>query len=161
MAARSRPFSPMTTKPAAPILAQRPGPIELLAEALADALDQQAHRLARDLDEALHPQHVELFGNRRPDRVSRRGGIGCRRRYRRRNFRSRRDRAPLRRRGGRTRARDRPPPRRPVRAVLPGSIRPSRVSTILTARGTVARISAATRCIVLGASSGRPCSAPR
>ena len=43
---------------AAPRFSSRPGAIELLAEALADALHQKPHRLAGHLEKALHAQHV-------------------------------------------------------------------------------------------------------
>lgn len=39
---------------AATTFAGCPGPVELMAEARADALHQQSHGLARDLDKALH-----------------------------------------------------------------------------------------------------------
>ena len=57
-APRSTPFSPITTSRPAPRLAGAPRPVELAAEARADALHQQPHRLAGDVEEALHAQHV-------------------------------------------------------------------------------------------------------
>ncbi len=57
IAARSSPFSPITTsRPCG--LAGRPGPVELLAETRPDALDQKAHRFAGDGQKAFHAQHA-------------------------------------------------------------------------------------------------------
>ena len=46
-------------------LARLPRPVELVLDARADALHQQPHRLARDLDEALHAQDVVRRRRRR------------------------------------------------------------------------------------------------
>ena len=62
MAARSRPFWPITTRRLARALAFAPGPVELVREARADALDEQPHRLAVDGDEALDAQDVVGLG---------------------------------------------------------------------------------------------------
>ena len=77
MASRSRPFSTDHDELAAPHLAGRPSGVELLPEALPDALNEQPHRLSGDLDEALHPQHSELFRDGGEAREQA-GRIGCR-----------------------------------------------------------------------------------
>ena len=64
-------------EPAAPHLASRPSGVELLPESLPDALNEQPHRLSGDLDEALHPQHSELFSDGGEAREQA-GRIGCR-----------------------------------------------------------------------------------
>ena len=50
----------------------------MLPEALPDALNEQPHRLSGDLDEALHPQHIELFsdGGEAGEQAGRIGGRG-------------------------------------------------------------------------------------
>ena len=58
IAPRSRPFSPITTSRLAARLAGAHGTIEIAAKPLTDALDQQAHRLARDFDIAFYAQNV-------------------------------------------------------------------------------------------------------
>ena len=58
IAARSSPFWPMTTRRPCRSSPGTPGTIELLLEACADTLDEQAHRLALDVGKALHAQDV-------------------------------------------------------------------------------------------------------
>ncbi len=64
-------------KPAAPHLAGCPSGVELLPEALPDALNKQPHRLSGYLDETLHSQHRELFSDGGEAREQA-GRIGCR-----------------------------------------------------------------------------------
>ena len=52
----SRPFSPMTTRRPRRDSPGAPRPVEILLKAIADALDEQPHRLAAHLDKALDPQ---------------------------------------------------------------------------------------------------------
>ena len=52
-------------EPAGALLARGPGPVELMAEAAADTLDQEPHRLAPDRQEALHPQDAVPSRDRR------------------------------------------------------------------------------------------------
>ena len=89
----SRPFSPITTSRPARASPGRPGPVELVPEARADALHQQPHRLARHVDEALDAQDVVARGA-----LARRSTSAAGRpppASRRRSSRSRRGRAPL------------------------------------------------------------------
>src|SRR5271166_1389377 len=51
-------FLPDHYKPAAALFVGPPQPVELMREPRADALHQQAHRLARDFGETLYPQHI-------------------------------------------------------------------------------------------------------
>ena len=61
IAPRSKPFSPITTRRPRRV-AGGPRSIELVLDARADALHQQPHRLAGDVDEALHAQDVVRLG---------------------------------------------------------------------------------------------------
>ena len=155
--ARSRPFSPITTSRLRRASPGAPGPVELVAEARADALHEQAHRLARDLDEALHAQHVVRLGDRgEPARPARRGRSrpGCRRR----SCRNRRGRGPPPRRGARGAWRGRPRPRRRGRAARSASMRPSRrLHDLDGARHRARRSRPARGASVVRRRAGRPC----
>ena len=121
-----------------------------LPEARADALHQQAHRLARDVDKALHAQDV--MRARDFARAARRSASGsatagdlddedCR---------NRRDRARPRHRDATGEWRDRPRRRRRGRAARRRRRAPSRVATIFTARGDRRASRRATRPARLG-----------
>ena len=93
-------------------------------------LHQQPHRLARHLGEALHPQHVRRLGRRRhPRRQLLRPRHGAAAPPR--SCRSRRGRAPARRRAASAGRRSAPRPPAPARAAppdRPGRARPARSS---------------------------------
>ncbi len=67
-------------KPARARLIAPPRPVEMVIEPRSDALDEQTHRAALDLDEALHAQDVVIGGDRfqpldKAGRIFRRGDI--------------------------------------------------------------------------------------
>ena len=65
----------MHDQPAAARLVRSPGTVEVVAEAGADALDEQPHRFAGDLHEAFHTQHRMGF-RRRGQPAEQAGRIG-------------------------------------------------------------------------------------
>ena len=64
MAPRSMPLRPITTSRLRRSSRGGPGAVVIMVDARADGLQQQPHRLAADLDEAFHAQHVFLLGRR-------------------------------------------------------------------------------------------------
>ena len=62
IAGRFEPLQSNDHETAAAVFARRPGAVEMMVDARTDRLDEQPHRLALDIDESLHPQHVLGLG---------------------------------------------------------------------------------------------------
>ena len=58
-------------------LVRPPGAVEVMLEARADALHQQAHRLAGDFDEAFYAQDIVRESDFREPRDKRRGSVAA------------------------------------------------------------------------------------
>ncbi len=133
--ARSMPFWPITTRRLRRASPVRPGAGRTGGgSACRRPARAGASACPIDLHEALHAQHVMRLGDV-GEPGDQRGGVGLRTGFRGRSCRSRRGRGLLPHRGARGGGRGRPRPQRRGRAARRRRSRPSRVSTIFTARG--------------------------